>query len=242
MSDQKAAIITGGGRGIGRAISIELAKDGYYVVINYRSNEQSAKETLEIINSAGGAGEIAKFDVSDIEETKERIDDITSRLKNIEALINNAGITADGLFLMLSENDWQSVINTSLNGFYNVTKPVLRKMIRKRRGSVVSVASVAGLMGNRGQSNYSAAKAGIIGASRSLATEVARMGIRVNVVAPGLINTEMIKDAPIDVILQMIPMQRIGEPEEVAKVVRFLCSDDASYVTGQVLSINGGMF
>ena len=241
MSDEKVAIVTGGGRGIGRAISVELAKDGYYVIVNYKSNENSASETLEMIKSEGGDGKIIQFDVVNSEETKKCIEEITSRY-NIETLINNAGIIADGLFLMMAENDWDSVINTTLKGFYNITKPVLRKMIRKRRGSIVSISSVAALYPNRGQSNYAAAKAGLIGASRAISTEVARIGIRVNVVAPGLIDTEMIKDAPIDAITEMIPMKRIGKPEEVAKMVRFLCSDDASYITGQVISVNGGMF
>ena len=156
--------------------------------------------------------------------------------------MNNAGITADGLFLMMPRRDWDAVIDTSLGGFYNMTKPVLRKMLAGRSGSIVSLASVSALVGNRGQANYAAAKAGLIAASRVLASEVARLGIRVNVVAPGLIDTEMIKNAPVEHIKQMIPMGRIGRPEEVAKVVRFLCSDDASYITGQVISVNGGMF
>ncbi|HAR99485.1 MAG TPA: 3-oxoacyl-ACP reductase, partial [Syntrophus sp. (in: bacteria)] len=157
-------------------------------------------------------------------------------------LVNNAGITADGLFLMMPRHDWDAVIKTTLGGFYNMTKPVLRKMLRKKRGAVVSMASVSALVGNRGQANYAAAKAGLIAASRALASEVARLGVRVNVVAPGLIATDMIKDAPVENIKEMIPMGRIGRPEEVAKVVRFLCSDDASYITGQVISVNGGMF
>jgi 3-oxoacyl-[acyl-carrier protein] reductase len=241
MSD-KIAIITGGGRGIGRAISLELAKNGYYTIINYRSNEEAAKETLDAIKSGNGNGEIIKFDVADYEESQQSIKNITSRFKNIDVLVNNAGITADGLFLMMKKDDWDSLINVVLKGFYNVTKPVLKTMVPKHRGSVVSISSVSALMGNRGQSNYSAVKAAIIGASKSISSEVARLGIRVNVVAPGLIDTEMIKDAPLDIIKQMIPMDRIGRPEEVAKVVRFLCSDDASYITGQVISVNGGMY
>ncbi|MDY6968469.1 MAG: 3-oxoacyl-ACP reductase FabG [Spirochaetota bacterium] len=242
MSEEKVAIVTGGGRGIGRAISIELAKDGYYIIVNYKSNENSAIETLDMIKSEGGDGEIIQFNVVNADDTKKCIEEITSRFNNIEVLINNAGIIADGLFLMLHDNEWDSVIDTTLKGFYNITKPVLKKMIRKRRGSIVSISSVAALYPNRGQSNYAAAKAGLIGASRAISTEVARIGIRVNVVAPGLIDTEMIKDAPIDAITEMIPMKRIGKPEEVAKMVRFLCSDDASYITGQVISVNGGMF
>jgi 3-oxoacyl-[acyl-carrier protein] reductase len=240
--DKKVAIVTGASRGIGRAISIELARCGCYVVVNYRSDEQGATQTLQMIKEAGANGEIMRFDVSDHSEAQNAIEDIRSRLESIDVLINNAGITADGLFIMMPFADWKSVIETNLNAFYNVTKPVLEKMILQKQGVIVSISSVAALVGNRGQSNYSAAKAGLIGASRSVAAEVARLGIRVNVVAPGLIRTEMIKDAPVGNIKTLIPMGRVGQPEEVAKVVRFLCSEDASYITGQVISVNGGMF
>jgi len=240
--DKRVAIVTGGSRGIGRAVCIELAGYGYYVIINYKSNTDAANETLEIIKKNGNDGEIIRFDVSDFKETNQAVEDITSRFDAIEVLVNNAGITADGLFVMMPENDWNSVIDTSLKGFYNITKPIIKQMIPKKRGSVVSVSSLAGLVGNRGQANYAAAKAGLIGTTRAVASEVARLGIRVNAVAPGLIETEMIKSAPVKTIKEMIPMARIGKPEEVAKVIRFLCSDDASYITGQVISVNGGMY
>jgi 3-oxoacyl-[acyl-carrier protein] reductase len=236
----KAAIITGGGRGIGRAISLSLGASGYYVIINYKSNESAAKETLELVRQAGGDGNTFGFDVSDSIATKEAMTEIIKE-NEIEVLVNNAGITADGLFIMMPEKDWHSVIDTTVNGFYNVTRPVLKQMLRKKKGSVVSIASVAGLIGNRGQANYSAAKAGVIAASKSVSSEVARLGIRVNVVAPGLIQTEMIKDAPVEMIKKIIPMARIGKPEEVAAVVKFLCTEEASYITGQVISVNGGM-
>lgn len=241
-SDKRVAIVTGGSKGIGRAISVELAKDGYHIIINYKSDDKAAAETLEMIKNNGADGETIKFDVSNFEETRNAINDIASRLNNIEVLVNNAGITADGLFIMMSEDDWDSVINTSLKGFYNITKPVLEKMVPRKRGSIVSISSVSALIGHRGQANYSAAKAGLIGTSRAIASEVARLGIRVNVVAPGIIETGMIKDVPKDFIKGIIPMARAGHPEEVAKVVRFLCSKDASYITGQVISVNGGMY
>ena len=242
VQSEKVALVTGASKGIGQAISVELAKSGYRIVVNYLSDEKGALDTLEMVRKAGSDGQIMQFDVSNYDQTQSAVDDILKQNGSIDALVNNAGITADGLFIMMPRKDWDAVINISLSGFYNVTKPVLEKMIRLKRGAIVSIASVAGLLGNRGQANYSAAKAGLIGASRSVASEVARLGIRVNVVAPGLIETDMIKDAPVENIKALIPMARIGKPQEVARVVRFLCSDDASYVTGQVISVNGGMY
>ncbi|MCP3951474.1 MAG: 3-oxoacyl-ACP reductase FabG [Desulfobacterales bacterium] len=237
----KTALVTGGSKGIGRAICVELARCGCRVVVNYRSDAAGAAETLSMVQAVGGDGLTSGFDVTVAEATDQALEGIFSDCQTIDILVNNAGINADGLFIMMSRAKWERVIRTTLDGFYNVTKPVIEKMVRQKKGSVVNISSVAGVMGNRGQANYAAAKAGLIGASRSLAAEVARLGIRVNVVAPGLIETEMIKDAPVANIKQMIPMARIGRPEEVARVVRFLCSEDASYVTGQVISINGGM-
>ena len=242
MKEESVALVTGGSRGIGRAIALELSEAGYLVVFTYKSNDQAAEETLEIIRSRGGRGEKARFDVADSVEAAKQMDEIISRHKDISVLVNNAGVSADSLFLIMPESDWDMVIQTTLKGFYNVTKPVIKRMVVNHRGSVVSISSVSALIANRGQANYAAAKAGLIAASRSLAAEVARLGIRVNVVAPGLIDTEMIKGVPVGKIKEIIPMARIGRPEEVAKVVRFLCSEDASYITGQVISVNGGMY
>ena len=242
MSEQQIAVVTGGSRGIGRAIAVELASHGYEVMITYKANDEAAAETLRLIREAGGSGEALKFDVGNADETEVKLTELLARLERIDVLVNNAGVTADGLFMMMPREDWNTVINTTLDGFYNMTKPILRKMMRKKRGSIVSLSSVSALVGNRGQANYAAAKSGLIAASRVLAAEVARLGVRVNVVAPGLIETDMTSGLPMENIKQMIPMARIGRPEEVAKVVRFLCSDDASYITGQVISVNGGMF
>ena len=242
MKEEQVALVTGGSRGIGRAIAIELAEAGYKVIITYKANDRAAEETLHSIRSKGGSADHVRFDVADSKEAAKQMDEIISQNQNLRVLVNNAGVTADGLFMMMPEEDWDTVIQTTLKGFYNVTKPVIKRMARNRKGSVVSISSISALVGNRGQANYAAAKAGLIAASRALASEVARLGIRVNVVAPGLIDTEMIKGAPIERIKDIIPMARIGKPEEVAKVVRFLCSDDASYITGQVISVNGGMF
>lgn len=238
---KQVALVTGGGRGIGRAICQELAQSGSYVIINFRSNQKSAEETLGLIQLAGGMGETVCFDVSNQEETKKNIEALLSRHEAIDILINNAGVTADSLFALMSYEEWTKVLNTTLQGFYHVTKPILKQMVARRRGAIVAISSVSAQLGRRGQTNYSAAKAGLEGACRSLASEVARLGIRVNVVAPGLIETEMIQDIPRDMIKQIIPLGRVGLPVEVAKVVRFLCSDDASYIIGQVISVNGGM-
>jgi 3-oxoacyl-[acyl-carrier protein] reductase len=241
MMSKNVALVTGGSRGIGRAICLELAKSGAYVVVNFRSNKKAAEETLELIHQAGGMGETVCFDVADQAATGQNIEVLLTRHEAIDILVNNAGEAAGSLFALMSLEEWTKVLNTSLQGFYNVTKPVLMKMVSRKRGSIVTISSVSARLGQRGQTNYAAAKAGLEGASRALASEVARLGIRVNVVAPGLIETEMIQDFSIEFIKQMIPMGRVGLPEEVAKVVRFLCSDEASYITGQVISVNGGM-
>ncbi|WPD23822.1 MAG: 3-oxoacyl-ACP reductase FabG [Candidatus Electrothrix scaldis] len=239
--EKETAIVTGGSKGIGRAICVELARKGYYVVVNYMGDKNGAEQTLAQVEEQGGQGEICQFDIRDREKVEQVIEKIAEQRGSIDVLVNNAGIIADGLFMMMKPENWNAVLDTSLNGFYNMTRPVLEKMVRKRKGSIISISSASSLVPNRGQANYAAAKAGLNAASRTVATEVARLGIRVNVVAPGLIETDMIQEVPKDHIKSMIPMARIGKPEEVAKVVGFLCSDAASYVTGQVISVNGGM-
>ncbi len=236
------ALVTGGSKGIGRAICVEMARSGYQVIVNYLSDADGASETLSLVEQQGGSGICLPFDVSDYAATQLAMEKIFATYDSLDVLVNNAGRVADELFVMMTPDKWRSVLDVTLQGFYNVTRPALEKMVVQKRGAIVSISSVAGIMGNRGQANYAAAKAGLIGASRSVASEVARLGIRVNVVAPGLIQTEMIQDAPVQKIKGLIPMARLGAPEEVARVVRFLCSEDASYISGQVISVNGGMF
>ncbi len=241
MNEGRLALVTGGGRGIGRAISLELGRAGYVVVINYRADRKAAEETLGALRAEGGQGEIVAFDVTEAASTRDAIGELHRRYPGFDVLVNNAGITADGFFGTMPDTDWHRVLATTLDGFYHVTRPVLLRMVARKRGAIVNIASVAALVANSGQVNYSAAKAGLVGASRSLAAEVARFGIRVNVVAPGFIETELTQGMKMAELSHLIPLGRPGRPEEVARAVRFLASDDASYITGHVLTVAGGM-
>jgi 3-oxoacyl-[acyl-carrier protein] reductase len=235
------ALVTGASRGIGAAIAEELARRGHPVILNFKSNREAALDVKARIEAAGGTAELAQFDVADRAASTTAADALLAEASNIGIVVNNAGLARDNPFPTMSADDWDTVLRTTLDGFYNVTRPFIMPMVRQRWGRIVNVSSISGMIGNRGQVNYSAAKAGLIGATRSLAQELARRSITVNAVAPGLIDTDMLKDAPVDEILKLIPMRRLGRVDEVAKVVAFLCSDDASYITGQVIGINGGL-
>ncbi|MBO4416968.1 MAG: 3-oxoacyl-ACP reductase FabG [Bacteroidales bacterium] len=240
----KTALVTGGGRGIGRAICIRLAKEGYYVIVNYVSNEAAAEETLAAIKADGGDGETMRFDVSDPAAVKESISawQAAHPEEYIEVLVNNAGIRKDNLMIWMEDAEWQSVLDTNLCGFYNVTKQLLQPMILKKFGRIISVASLSGLKGLPGQVNYSAAKGGLIAATKALAQEVGRKNITVNAVAPGFIVSDMTNGLDEAALKKDIPVGRFGRPEEVAAVVSFLASREASYVTGECISINGGLY
>ena len=237
----KYALVTGGSRGIGRAICVKLAQEGYQVVINYASNEAEAKKTLEM---AGGNGELLPFDVSDAEQTRAAISDWQQRHPDdyIEVIVNNAGIRRDNVMALMPEDDWHRVVDITLSGFFNVTQPLLPAMQLHKFGRIVNMASVSGLKGLPGQTNYSAAKGGIIAATKALAQEVARRGITVNAVAPGFIKTDMTEGLDEAALKKLIPANRFGTPEEVADLVAFLVSPNAGYITGNVVSINGGMY
>ncbi|MBN8650255.1 MAG: 3-oxoacyl-[acyl-carrier-protein] reductase [Cytophagales bacterium] len=239
----KFALVTGGSRGIGRAICIKLAKQGYHILINYRSNDAEAQRTAQLVEECGVTATLIKFDVSDKEAVTQQIEKWTAANphKHIEVLVNNAGIRQDTLMIWMTDEQWQDVLGASLNGFYFVTRAVLNGMITKRYGRIVNVVSLSGVKGMPGQVNYSAAKAGVIGATKALAQEVARRNVTVNAVAPGFIKTDMTHDLKEDELKKMIPMQRFGEVDEVADVVVFLASPQASYVTGSVIHINGGL-
>lgn len=238
------ALVTGGSRGIGRNICYKLAQMGFTVIINYVSNEAEAQKTLEEVKNLGGDGELLKFNVMDRAACVEALAQWEQSHPGefIEVLVNNAGIRRDGLLMRMSEDDWDSVIGTHLGGFYNVTKHVVRQMLSKRRGRIINMASLSGLKGVPGQANYAAAKGGLIAATRSLANEVGRKGITVNAVAPGFIRTDMTEDLNQAELAKMIPLNRFGEAEEVADLVAFLASDKAAYITGECISINGGLY
>lgn len=240
----KYALVTGGSRGIGRNICFKLAQMGYSVIINYVSNEAEALKTLEEVRNLGGDGEIMQFNVTDREACAAALSRWEEQHPDeyIEVLVNNAGIRRDNLLLRMSDQDWDSVINIHLGGFYNVTRLVIRKMLSKRHGRIINMASLSGLKGVPGQANYAAAKGGLIAATRSLANEVGRKGITVNAVAPGFIRTDMTEDLNEEELKKSIPLNRFGEAEEVADLVAFLASDKAAYITGECISINGGLF
>lgn len=241
MTDKKVALVTGGSRGIGRACAIELAKAGCDVVINYAGNAEAAQKTVEELKALGSNADSYKFDVSNQAEVDENIAKIIEKYGRIDVLINNAGITRDDLFIRMGEDKWNAVINTNLNSAFYVSKPVVKLMMKQRSGAIVNTTSVVGLYGNPGQANYSAAKAGLVGFTKSLAKELGSRGIRVNAVAPGFIATDMTKDlGNTDEYMKMIPLKRMGEANDIAKAVKFLALD-ADYVTGQVLQVDGGL-
>jgi 3-oxoacyl-[acyl-carrier protein] reductase len=240
----KCALVTGGSRGIGRAICIKMAEMGYFVLVNYKSNVEEADKTLAEIRQAGANGELIRFDVSNKEDIAQTLGGWlkTNEDKYIEILVNNAGIKEDVLMMWMKDEQWDQVIRTSLDGFFYVTRLVLNSMLLKRYGRIINIVSLSGLKGLPGQTNYSAAKAGVIGATKALAQEVGRRGITVNAVAPGFILTDMIEGLDEKKLSKMIPVNRFGLPEEVAHAVGFLASKEAAYITAEVLSINGGLY
>ena len=237
----QVALVTGAGRGIGKAIAIELAKHHIFVYINYLSNETAARKTLENIIRNNGQAALLPFDVTSTEESLKAVKTILKESPAIDILINNAGIRNDKLLAMMKKDAWQNVIDANLTGFYNVTKPVVKNMLKNRFGRIVNVVSAAGQMGNAGQVNYSASKAGLIGATKALAREIGNRNITVNAVSPGFIETQMLDGMNLDAIIDGIPAKRLGKPEEVAHAAAFLCSKKAAYINGQVIGVNGGM-
>lgn len=240
MTDKKVALVTGGSRGIGKACAIELAKSGYNVAINFVGNEEAAAQTVSELKALGSDAQAYKFDVTNKEAVEASVAEVVSKYGKIDVLVNNAGITRDGLFMRMSSENWEAVINTNLNSAFYVSSPVVKLMIKQRSGSVINMSSIVGVYGNAGQANYAAAKAGLIGFTKALAKEVASRNVRVNAIAPGFIETDMTKDLPLDGMAEHIPMKKLGQPEDIAKAVKFL-AEDAPYVTGQVLQVDGGL-
>src|SRR6267154_5163793 len=240
----KCALVTGGSRGIGRAICLKLAMQGYSILVNYKNNDEEANKTIGLIEEKNGKAQLLKFDVADLPGTDKVLGGWieTHPEDTIEVLINNAGIREDALLMWMTPDQWKNVLGSSLDAFYNVTRLVVKDMLTKRYGRIVNVVSLSGIKGMPGQTNYSAAKAGVIGATKALAQEVARRGVTVNAVAPGFIRTDMTQELNEKELKALIPMQRFGEPEEVADTIAFLASPKASYITGSVISINGGLY
>ena len=237
-------IVTGGSRGIGRAACVRLARMGYRILINFVHNSEKAEETLELVRKEGQDGELLQFDVADAASSRKAIDDWQQAHPDdyVAILVNNAGIRRDNLLALMPDEDWTAVLNTTLNGFFNVTKPLIPMMQFHKFGRIINMASLSGIKGLPGQTNYSAAKGGIIAATKALAQEVARKNITVNAVAPGFIKTDMTSDLDEDGLKKTIPARRFGEPEEVAALIGFLASEDAGYITGNIISINGGLY
>jgi len=240
--DGQTALVTGASRGIGRAVALALAAEGAEVVVNYASSPEAAEAVVAEIQAKGGSAYALKADVSDEASVDDLIKTVLKRSERIDVLVNNAGITRDGLLMRMKTEDWQAVINLNLTGVFLCTRAVTRPMLKQRSGRIINITSVVGLMGNAGQANYAAAKAGVVGLTRSSAKEMASRGITVNAVAPGFIATDMTKDLEADAILSAIPLGRFGSPDQVAGAVRFLAADPAAaYITGQVLQVDGGM-
>lgn len=240
----KCALVTGGSRGIGKAICVKLSESGYHVIINYNSNLAEAENTLSIIKTNGGTGEILQFDVANHKEVEKTIDQwkANNRESIIEVLVNNAGIRKDSLMMWMEDETWSNVIDTNLNSFFYVTKQLIKEMMVNKFGRVINIVSLSGIKGMPGQVNYSAAKAGVIGATKALAQEVGKKNVTINAIAPGFIKTDMTVDMNEKELKNLIPMNRFGEAEEIADLVAFLASKKASYITGEVISINGGLY
>jgi 3-oxoacyl-[acyl-carrier protein] reductase len=244
-SEQKVALVTGGSRGIGKSIALRLAAEGAYVVVNFAKNESAANDVVAEIEKSGGRGEVSGFDVSDFDAVQKNVEEIIDKHGGIHILVNNAGVTHDTLLLRMNKEDWDEVLNTNLDGVFNCTKAVTRTMIKQRSGRIINITSVVGEMGNSGQTNYAASKAGIIGFTKAAAREMAPRTITVNAISPGFIETDITNELPEDIrkqYIDRIPMGRFGTPEDVAGVVAFLTSDEASYITGEVIRVNGGIY